>query len=686
MGRVFLFCTFLCLLAAKAISQNVSSEYEIAKLTFSGNTILKTDELQRVVLTKESPSWFWQFLYKISEGIGKKPEYFNSTEFWSDALRLDKFYYSNGFFKARIDTSVREDRNSRSVFLTFLIHEGRRSYIDTLHYLGLESLPEDLRNDILDHKLVQVGDPFVESKLVNEQSRITRAFANYGYVQAGVEPPKAVHYASTNDVSVTFAFSPGSRYKFGTITVENDTTAREEVNPSVIMRYLDFKQGDYYNLSAKTESEINLNRLGIFESAQIQEAVTDSSRRALEIPMEVFVRPRPFYELSPEIGVNDERGYPNVSFALGYVDRNFFGGARNLSARMRLNVHSLQDLDLVHAFQRQGLRDGNILTNVDMTVNFVQPYFINNKTSLTTTLLAALEKQKTYYSPVLRFRIGAAAQTALYTRAFVDWNLEVIHPQSTGTGADTVLGTAQNLISPQFNSILTFTLQRDKRNDFFNPTSGFFHSISLEEAGIFPSLFNKSFGIGLPFAKYVKLTAVGQWYWEPTPSPVLVLASKLHAGAAQLYGNSSAPVPLTHRFFAGGSNSIRGWRARELGEVAQPDLGGSALIEGSLEARWNPLMDANNIWFFETRKLSFVLFYDVGNLWPEAKEIRLSEFAMATGFGLRYETVAGPLRVDFGWKVFNPMAPAGGQWITQRRFISETLPDFVFHLGVGQAF
>lgn len=686
MARTLLLCTCLCLISLSASSQEGYSEYEIAKLSFSGNATLKTDELIPIVQTKESPSWIWKLLYKVSESVGKKPEYFNPPEFGNDALQVKKYYWSNGFFKAIVDTSILVDQDTKSVSLTFRIQEGRRSYVDTLRYLGVDNLPIDLRNEIFDHKLIDTTDPFVERKLMDEQRRIINAFANYGYVQVRVDPPSAVQYASTNNVSVRFSFSPGSRYKFGRIIVQSDTTVKERVDSSVILRYLDFKQGDYYNLGAKTQSEINLNRLGLFENAQIQEAVSDTTRKSLDIPMDVFVRPRPFYELSPEIGVNDERGYPNVSLGLGYVDRNFFGGARNLNFRVRLNVHSLDDLDLVHAFQKQGLRDSTILTNVDVTINFIQPYFINNKTSLTTTLLAALEKQKTYYSPIVRFQIGAAAQTATYTRAFVDWNLEAIHPQSTGTGQDTVFGFAQNELRAQLNSILTLTLQRDKRNDFFSPTNGFFHSISIEEAGILPSLFNGVFGVALPYAKYVKATALGQWYWDPGQSGSLILASKIHAGAAQLYGHSSAVVPFTRRFYAGGSGSVRGWRARELGEVVQPDTGGSALVEGSQEFRWNPLRDASNAWFFETRKLSFVFFYDVGNLWPEAKRIRISEFAMAAGLGFRYETIAGPIRVDFGWKVFDPMAVPGRQWVTQKRFFGETLPDFVFQFGVGQAF
>ncbi len=687
MARIPLLMVLLCLLTSGTYGQEMYTDYEVGGISFLGNATLKAEELLTVIQTKETPSWLWKSLYKVSESVGKKPEYFNPSQFGEDAGRLKDYYISNGFRAAVVDTTIIVDRSAKSVSLEFQIKEGRRSYVDTLTYRGLENLPTDLTDDIRDHKLIEVGDPFIEKKVVDEQRRVLNVFANYGYVQVRVDTLLPIQYASTNNISILFSFSPGDRYKFGRIEIRSDTTVEQQVDPAVTRRYLDFKEGDYFNLTVKTQSEINLNRVGVFESAQIEEVVSDSSRKSLEIPMNVFVRPRPFYELSPEVGVNDERGYPNVSFALGYFDRNFFGGARNFSSRVRLNVHSFQDFDLVRAFRKDGLRDSTILTNADLTINFVQPFFINNKTSLTTTLFAALEKQRTYYSPIFRFRIGAAAQTATNTRVFLDWNLEAIHPQSTVTGRDTVFNkNAQAELKAQFNSILTFTLQRDFRNDFFSPTKGAFHSVTVEEAGILPSTFNGLFGLGLPYAKYVKLTALGQWYWDPGQSQWLVWATKIHAGAAQLYGHSPAEVPLTRRFYGGGSGSVRGWGARQLGMVAQPDTGGSALIEGSLEARWSPLRNADDFWFFETRKFSFVFFYDVGNLWGEARRIRLSEFAMATGIGFRYETVAGPIRLDFGWRVFDPKALPGNEWITNKRFFSQVLPNFVFHLGVGQAF
>jgi outer membrane protein insertion porin family len=685
MKRSVLIFLALSALSAIAMSQENYADYEVEKVAVSGNTTLKTEELLAVIQTKETPLWLWKFLYKISESVGKKPEYFDRYTVDNDVVRLKQYYWTNGFYRSHIDTVMTVDHDSKTIGLEFNIQEGRRSYVDTLRYVGLVDIPGDLRNEILNNTLLNVGDPYVEKKLEDERSRVINAFANYGYVQVQVDTSLPLHYASTNNISILLSFSSGQRYKFGSIQVRHDTTVQERIETAVVLRHIDFRPGDFYSQSAKVESERNLNRLGVFESAKIEEIVTDSTSRTLAVPIDIFVRPRSFYELSPEIGVNDERGYSNISMGLGYIDRNFFGGARNLTSRVRLNFHSLKDLDLIHAFSLEGLRDSTILTNADVSVNFIQPYFINNRTSLSTTLFAALEKQRTYYSPIIRLRIGATAQTATYARVFVDWNLEAIDPQSTVTGKSIELGTKKE-ITAQFNSIVAFTLQRDKRNDFFYPSSGYFHSASLEEAGLLPSVFNGLFGSGLPYAKYVKASAVGQWYWDPGQMRSLIWAAKLHVGAARLYGNSPTDVPLTRRFYAGGSLSIRGWRARDLGAVAQPDSGGSALLEASLEARWNLLKGASDLWFFETRKLSIVFFYDAGNVWAQPEKVSVREIAMAAGLGLRYDTVAGPIRVDFGWKVYDPRATADNQWITQRPFFSETLGNFVFHFGIGHSF
>jgi outer membrane protein assembly factor BamA len=315
----------------------------------------------------------------------------------------------------------------------------------------------------------------------------------------------------------------------------------------------------------------------------------------------------------------------------------------------------------------------------------IQPYLFTNKVSLSWTISSSFEKQRAYFLPVLSNRVGISAQTARYTRLFIDWSLQRINP--TVINKDVPDPLAGRGLEPQFNSILTLTVQRDKRNDIFSPTSGFFHSGSVEEAGLLPSYFGGLFGSDLPYSRYYKVSVVGQWYWNLVDERVLVAATRVRTGYAQLYARSPAnEVPLTRRFFGGGSGSIRGWRSRDLGAVDNPDRGGNAIIELSAETRWHPFRDEGRLWFITLPNVSFVLFYDAGNVWRSVKSIRGSEVAMATGFGFRWDTIAGPIRIDFGLQVYDPFAPQQHRWITQRRFFPETFTEGVLHFGIGHAF
>jgi outer membrane protein assembly factor BamA len=321
-------------------------------------------------------------------------------------------------------------------------------------------------------------------------------------------------------------------------------------------------------------------------------------------------------------------------------------------------------------------------------LQLTQPYFFNNKTSFSPSISFLVEKRHPYYfNPMIRGRFTIASQTARYTTAFLDWTLERIGYEPINPRIGAIYFDSLSIDRrPQFNSILSFTMQRDKRNDLFYPSGGFFHSGTIEEAGLIPSAFGGLLGFGLPYSKYIKIAGRGVWYWDPSGKNALIWALRLSGGFAELYGRSPAPVPINRRFFAGGSGSIRGWKARGLGAFKLTDEGGNALFEGSLEARWNLLKEAGRLWFIEFNKFSLVLFYDIGNVWTELSKVRTSDFAMASGLGLRYATVAGPIRIDFGFRVYDPAAPVGRQWITRKKFFRETLSDLVLHFGIGHAF
>ena len=680
--------TILALGLACAHAQVRPQELEIASLRFEGNETFRDDDLLSVIRTRETPAGFWKFLYKISEKLGDKPEYFDPPLFDQDYSRLRSYYQDQGFFSATIDTLVRINSEKKTISLSFRIQEGPRSYIDTIQYVGFDDLPPALTEEIKARPMIEVGGPFILDHLVNERARLVNAFFNNGFADVHIDSVHPYRYTSTNNIKLIIAFSRGKRYQFGDIVVRQDSTASEYVDDQVVRRHLDFQRGDFYSEAKRVDSERNLNRLGVFETSRIEPIIGMKSDSLLEIPMQVFVRARPFQELVPEIGVNDENNAFNILTGLGYSNRNFFGGARNFEAKFQFQLQSIQDVEFSRVFHETGLRDSSVIGNTELSIQINQPYFFDNKTSFTPSLSFIVEKRHRYYfNPIIRGRFGVTSQTARYTTAFLVWSLERIGYEPINSKIGALYFDSLSIDRrPQFNSILSFALQRDKRNDLFYPSAGFLHSVSVEEAGLIPSVFGGLFGSGLPYSKYVKLTGRGQWYWDPSSQQTAIWAFRLYGGVAELYGNSPAPVPVTQRFYGGGSGSVRGWRARELAASKLPDEGGNALFEGSIESRWNLLKNAGRLGFIEFNKFSLVFFYDVGNVWPELRQVRASEIAMATGLGLRYATIAGPVRVDLGFRVYDPSDIPERRWITQKKFYKDTLGNFVLHFGIGHAF
>lgn len=670
------------------LSQDRWQGFEISRIRFEGNESFRDDALLAVMTSKESPAGFWKFLYTISEKLGDKPEYFDRVLFEQDYAHVQAFYKDQGFFSAHIDTLLRADFGRRTIAISFLIHEGHRSIIDTIQKVGFDDVPPALTEELDARPLIERGEPFIVDRVVNERARIVNAFFNNGYADVHVDSIVPYKYTSTGNIKLMIAITRGKRYLFGGIAVRQDSLASERVDEGVIRRHLDFQKGDFYSEAKRTDSERNLNRLGVFETSRIEPIVGVKTDTSFEIPTQVFVRPRPFQELVPEIGVNDENNAFNILLGLSYNNRNFFGGARNFETRFQFQLQSIQDVEFSRVFNGTGLRDSSVIGNAELSFQINQPYFVNNKTSFTPSLSFIVEKRNKYYfNPIIRGRFAVTSQTARYTTAFLEWSLERIGYEAiNATIAALYFDSLSIDRRPQFNSILSFTLQRDKRNDLFYPSAGFFHSISLEEAGFIPSVFGGLFGTDLPYSKYIKASGRGQWYVDPSGNQATIWAFRLYGGVAQLYGNSPAPVPITRRYFGGGSGSVRGWGARGLAASRLPAEGGDAVFEGSIENRWNLLRNAGRLGFIEFNRFSLVFFYDIGNVWTQVKEMQLDEIAMASGLGLRYATIAGPIRIDLGFKVYDPSAVPEQQWITQKKFYKETLGGLVLHFGIGHSF
>ncbi len=634
----------------------------------------------------------------MSEKLGSRPQYFDPAAFRTDVQKIIDFYKAKGFLDVMVDTTIRYNIQQSTVHLDLTIKENSRYCIDSVIYVGLERIDSSRRAAIVKSSLLFQDMPYDRSVVEDDINRVLKNLKNNGYPNtAALRDPHSLFLVSrkTHHGYLKLAFDPGVHCTFGSITISNEGYL--EIDSSIVLRQLEMKPGENFSVEKRDVSSQNLNKLGIFESvkfdAPFSSQLSDTTRTAV-VPVKIALIARKPHELAPEIFVNDGNEALNLGVGIGYSDRNFFGSARNFTARARLGFQSLNELKLKDVLGKNGIHDTSLIANGDLTVQMTQPYFLSNKMSNVVALSLIADKERPYLETIIRFRAGVLNQFATFSFGSFDWILE--RSQVTtydSANAYTLLQARKDTMVNQFNSILSFTLYRDKTNNVFSPSSGFFHSITIEEAGLVPLLI-RNIQPSLAFSQYVKVQALGRWYYTVAEDTSSIIAMKLKGGFAKRYGEtrskpSGYDIPFDQRFYAGGSSSVRGWQYRTLGMVQSPDAGGDVQLEGSMEWRWNCFKPLGEVWVFNFPAMWMVFFVDGGNIWGTLNNLKTttmpSEIALASGFGYRYETFFGPFRIDYGIKIYNPKE-TGNKWMFQRRFWKEVFAPGVVQFGIGHAF
>ena len=669
--------------------------YEIAKIRFVGNSSLSGDLLQSVILSKETPSGVSKFFFHaLGEKFGSPAEYFDDAKFRSDAVRLESYFHDEGFYRASIVPESRIDTQRSQATLIFVIQENERSHVDSVVYQGIDDVPSEVKEKIFEEPLIKKFRPYQKAAADAEIKRVIDILVDNGYPGAkyDVRNSGAYRRLSNNNFRLQFAFDTGKRFEFGDVQIYVEPP-RPDISDHLVTRHLDFEKGDLYSEERRASSQRNLNRLDIFEGVLISHPpMTDTL--VTGVPIEIRARARDKHELSPELSVSDENNTFNLGVGLGYTNRNFLGDARTANIHAKARLQELPSWDFHEVLFGRGLKDTSVVGALEMQFQLLQPYLFSRNTSGSWTMSLIADKQTPYVLSIVRNKIGVSNRFAELTYGLFDWTLERVSPEflSTDTsGSAAQIASRREEDQPQFNSILTMTLQRDKTNDIFTPSSGFFNSITLEESGILPELLPGLRG-NLPFTQYYKVVLFGRWYKSMNVDTSNIFAIKLKSGYQAKYGESRAAdinIPLNRRFFGGGSGSVRGWSARTLGAMddqSTVQFGGNFMFEGNMEFRINHFKGLGKWGFIRWDNIWGVYFFDFGNVWSEVQNFRADQIAMAAGLGFRYDTFFGPFRIDYGFKVYDPQGLPGRKSIFGNRFMADTFNHGVFSFGIGHAF
>jgi outer membrane protein assembly factor BamA len=187
---------------------------------------------------------------------------------------------------------------------------------------------------------------------------------------------------------------------------------------------------------------------------------------------------------------------------------------------------------------------------------------------------------------------------------------------------------------------------------------------------------------GVTPSQYIKTELNFIRHWQLSSETVLAL--RAFGGIAIPFGNANS-IPFTRSYFSGGSNDNRGWRAYRLGPGSSNNL--NEFNEANLKLTFNleyrfPLIG----------KMNGALFVDAGNIWNVMDNVSdpeyrfdgfqdLSEIAIGSGFGLRYDFDFFVFRLDTGFKTYNPSLSKSDRWQADY-----AIKDAVFNIGINYPF
>jgi outer membrane protein assembly factor BamA len=671
----------LLLFSLKDIPAQQETKFELASINFEGNLSFPDEELKAVMQSNENPFWFWRLLNSFTP-LGSPPNYFDSSSISIDIISLKSFYAVEGFFKTEINYKYEIDSSSKSVDLTYIIFEKSFSRVNEMNVIGLEKLDlvESLMPTVDQLLEYPKGERYRQERLQNNYNGLITFLKNNGYMLAAYDSTVIDIDTIKNEVNLFSYFTLDTKYAYNKIIIEKDGEGKNLVSDTLIQYVSNINPGDLYKELEISKSRVRLARTGLFNSINLK--VDTSEIEGNRIPLHIAGNIGSLNELSPEVFADNELNTFNGGVGASYVRKNFLGDARKLTLRSRLRINDVPNV----SFSSSEAFDKTFQSEIDLSAIVEQPFLFSRR--IAGRLEAYMKSYRISLVDYLNFGTTFTATVEQPSYTFVNLfnpylridRLTFDTPQLEFEG-DTI-----SISSRTFTTSLGAEVGSTNTDDFFYPTEGRTISLITEFAAsdVNASLTNVNSGESTlidSLGFYVKSQLTFAFYFGLSKDNWTVLGIKAKTGYIKMISGGEPLVSPNQTFFAGGSNSVRGWRARELipsvrlDDLFPPSIneqfrirGGIFLLEGSFEYRRK----------FEDY-IGAALFIDYGNTWNTFTDFKFDEIAVAVGTGLRYYSPIAPFRIDFGFKFYDP---DDGKLIFDKAFFK----TIVFHFGIGEAF
>lgn len=717
--------------------RNEQERPEVTELSLVGVHAVSKSQLEQSIATRATSCKSFLLepfcLFSHSELFVEK-HFLDRTELKRDVLRIKVFYWKRGFRSAAVDTSVARDGNGNGVKVQFRIDEGPPTIVRTLAVRRPEQIIT--ARDVQSTLLLRASQPLNVIDLDSSMTLLRNRLWDEGYADAVLYDTVLVT-ADGRTAEVHVSIDPGARTMVDTIVIRGN----DQITEKTIRNMITLEAGHPYRRRDVVESQRNLYSSNVFNRATISADVVGDSGRKVDIA----VTEAPFHRMRLSAGFNTA---DFMQLEANFDDYSWLGGGRQLSLNGVLSNIFAPKFNGAGIFQNVtgNLSDREaapyLRLEYEVGADITQPWWHDARNTLAFSLFLHRRSEPAIfidkgYGAAVTFTRMVASRSPLtigyrYELTQVDAG-NIYFCVNYGVCQPATIGALRGRHSLSPISLQIFTNRTD---DPLSPTRGYTARLQLEHASAYT---------GSDF-RYNRIAGEATRYL-PVGDNGAVLAGRVRLGwvrplhsSANVLGQQGVGSDVLHprkRFYAGGSQSVRGYGENQLGPrvlTVDPDTllkygslggectagsiaqgicaldsvpsdlfeprptGGTSLIEANIEYRFP-------IW----KRLGGAVFIDgayVGE--GSASEIFNGTGAITPGFGVRYQSPVGPIRVDLGIrptlkerlpvitqtidstgtprlvrlqgeKTFDPIEGNGGGFRKILRRLS-------LHLSIGQAF
>jgi outer membrane protein insertion porin family len=577
---------------------NEGKRYHIEKISFEGLNETTPVELKNQMLTSEKK------LFPFSHWF---PGYLIEETLEDDIFNLQEYYFSLGFLNAQVRANPVEINDDDELELTILVSENPQSYLETVEIVWedlVQTEPSEwARTAQLLSLTSQISDgiPYDDRTIENERKRLLREVEALGHPNARV---KSVY--KHEDSRLSYFITPGKQTTISNVIIRGNRNTHDYV----IERELLISPGEKWEPKKIRESEQGLYRLGVFRNANIhaEDNKIDESNETLVV--DLSERDTGSIELGA--GFNTEEG---IGISTELAQRNLYGTGNRLSLS-------------INGFFNSG---SQFLDAGRVQLSFTNPRLFSTRIRFLAEIF--LQNEVQFIDEFSFDRVGGTSTFSypLAKGATLSLSASVFHEEVFDVPSDIILSEDDE--GSTFYSMLSSQLRYDRRDDVFNPRSGFLTSIGGR--WLAPAIGSdvSFFGINARATTYLPLSDNFTW------------ATNLNFQIKEPFGNTDA-IPLSRRLYLGGRSTLRGFSPHSIGPRG---------VDGNVAGGDRSLVLSSELLYDFKNNIVALVFLDAGNtrLAHEGTFIgdpeSLTSLRYSPGFGVRYRTPIGPLGFDVGF-------------------------------------